>query len=77
MQQQTDYRKPGEKENEILLVRLTKTQKTRLKMLAESSGLKSLSNYVRIQLLNPSIESKLNQILQLIENKSQEYKNGK
>jgi len=76
MQEQNNFRQPGEKENEVLLVRLTKTQKIRLKALAEASGFKCVSNYVRIQLLNPSIENKLNQILSLIEaNKPKEKKN--
>lgn len=70
-----DYRNPGEKENEVLLVRLTKSQKLRLRSLSEANGFKSMSDYVRIQLLNPSIEAKLNQILALVEaTKSQEKK---
>ena len=67
MQQVNDFKHVGEKENETLLVRVTKTQKLRLKALAEASGFKSLSDYVRIQLLNPSVESKLNNILLLLQ----------
>ena len=73
MEIQNNFRKAGEKENEVLMLRVTKTQKQRLKALAEGSGFKSMSDYIRIQLLNPSIEAKLNQILQLIDkNKFQE-----
>lgn len=61
-----DYRRPGEKENEMLLVKLTKTQKLRIKMLADASGFKSISDFVRFTLLNPSFEEKLNQIIALL-----------
>jgi Arc/MetJ-type ribon-helix-helix transcriptional regulator len=65
------FKKAGEKENENLLVRLSKTQKQRIVALAEASGYKSVSDYVRMTLLNPSIEQKLNNILSLLqENKS-------
>jgi Arc/MetJ-type ribon-helix-helix transcriptional regulator len=63
MEQKSDFRRPGEKENEMLLVKLTKTQKQRIRMLAESSGYKSISDYVRFMLLNPSLEEKFNQIM--------------
>ena len=59
-----DFRRPGEKENEMLLVKLTKTQKQRIKMLTDASGFKSISDFVRFTLLNPSFEEKLNLILQ-------------
>jgi Arc/MetJ-type ribon-helix-helix transcriptional regulator len=71
MQQINNFKRNGEKENENLLVRLTKTQKQRIQALAEASGYKSVSDYVRMTLLNPSIEQKLNNILSLLqENKS-------
>jgi len=63
MEQKSDFRRPGEKENEMLLVKLTKTQKQRIRMLAEASGYKSISDYVRFMLLNPSLEEKFNQIM--------------
>jgi len=63
MEQKSDFRRPGEKENEMLLVKLTKTQKQRIRMLTEASGYKSISDYVRFMLLNPSLEDKFNQIM--------------
>jgi len=70
--QTENFKQVGEKENEVLLVRVTKTQKIRLKSLSEASGFKSVSDYVRVNLLNPSIEAKLNSILNLLqENKKQ------
>jgi hypothetical protein len=63
MEQKSDFRRPGEKENEMLLVKLTKTQKQRIRMLTEASGYKSISDYVRFMLLNPSLEEKFNQIM--------------
>ena len=62
--EKSDFRRPGEKENEMLLVKLTKTQKQRIKMLTDASGFKSISDFVRFTLLNPSFEEKLNLILQ-------------
>ena len=61
-----DFRRPGEKENEMLLVKLTKTQKQRIKMLTDASGFKSISDFVRFTLLNPSFEMKLNDILRIV-----------
>ena len=61
-----DFRRPGEKENEMLLVKLTKTQKQRIKMLTDASGFKSISDFVRFTLLNPSFEMKLNEILKTV-----------
>ena len=61
---ESDFRMYGEKENHRLLVRLTKTQKQRIKFLAEAEGYKTMSNFVRIHLLNPSFDEKLNLILQ-------------
>jgi Arc/MetJ-type ribon-helix-helix transcriptional regulator len=66
--EKSDFRRPGEKENEMLLVKLTKTQKQRIKMLTEASGYKSISDFVRFTLLNPSFEEKLNLILQSLKN---------
>lgn len=47
-------------------VRLAKNQKDRLKILAEGAGFKTLSNYIRFMLLNPSIDMKLNRILEIV-----------
>jgi predicted DNA-binding protein len=55
----------------LLQIRLDIEQKKRLEALATASGFKSVSDYVRVNLLNPSIEQKLNNILSLLqENKS-------
>lgn len=67
MKQQTNHKRAGEKNTHHLLVRLSPTQHKRLKALAESSGYKNVSDYVRIQLLNPSLEIKLNNILELLQ----------
>lgn len=61
----------GEKGNYNLLVRITATQHNRIKALAEASGYKTISQFVRSQLLNPSIELKVNQILALLQEKKQ------
>lgn len=55
--------------NYTLLVRLDKQQKERLKALASASGFKTMSNYTRYHLLNPSVEEKLNRIIKLLEEK--------
>lgn len=61
----------GIKKNHLLQIRLDLEQKRRLEALASASGFKSVSDYVRINLLNPDIQVKLNQILTLLqENKS-------
>ena len=64
--EKSDFRRPGEKENEMLLVKLTKTQKLRIRMLTDASGYKSISDFVRFTLLNPSFEEKLNEILRIV-----------
>lgn len=48
-----NFKKVGEKNSQTILVRVSKSQKQRLQILAESSGYKSLSDYVRVNLLNP------------------------
>jgi hypothetical protein len=70
MKNQTE-KKFGEKENYNFHMRLTKTQYIRLKNLAEMSGHKTISGYVRTNLLNPSIEMKINQILTLLQKNKQ------
>ena len=62
-----DFREIGEKENYNFHMRLTKSQYMRLKNLAEMEGHKTISGYVRTNLLNPSMEIKINQILDLLQ----------
>ena len=78
--QQPEFQTNGFKKNHLLQIRLDIQQKERLEALATASGFKSVSDYVRVNLLNPSIEHKLNTILSLLEkNKSgdKDNKNGK
>lgn len=63
------------KKNHLLQIRLDLKQKTRLEALASASGFKSVSDYVRVNLLNPSIEMKLNTILNLLQ--EDKKRNGK
>lgn len=67
--QQTDFKTNGHRKNHLLQIRLDLEQKKRLECLASASGYKSVSDYVRVNLLNPSIESKLNSILILLQKK--------
>ena len=67
--QQTEEHTNGFKKNHLLQIRLDVEQKKRLEALAIASGFKSVSDYVRVNLLNPSIESKLNNILMLLQEK--------
>lgn len=66
---QKEFKTNGQKKNHTLIIRVDKSQKERLEALASASGFKSVSDYVRINLLNPSIETKLNSILKLLEEK--------
>jgi len=70
MEQINEFRENGDKENHRLEIRLSKSQKQRLQMLAEASGFKTVSGWVRYQCLNPSIELKINQILSILKNKT-------
>ena len=63
----TDYSSKIDRKNHLLQIRLDKGQKQRLEALASASGFKSVSDYVRVNLLNPSIEAKLNRIVNLLE----------
>lgn len=69
---QTEFKTNGHKKNHLLQIRLDVEQKKRLEALASASGFKSVSDYVRVNLLNPSIESKLNSILQLLQDTKEE-----
>ena len=61
-----DMNKYGERGNYTLNVKLTKTQKARLRSLAESSGFNTVSSYVRFMLFNPTFEMKLNRIIEIV-----------
>ncbi len=64
---------PQEKELREVRCRLTKTQRQRLDFLAEQAG-KTLSEYIRSRIFEaPTVEIKLNKILEIIGNES----NGK
>lgn len=67
------------KKNYWFQIRLDKEQKERLEALASASGYKCVSDYVRITLLNPSIELKINKIITLLEQNKQKNEgyNGK
>ena len=47
-------------------MRFTKEQKERLIALTEGSGFSTLSEYLRFTLLNPSFDTKLNRILEIV-----------
>jgi hypothetical protein len=64
MEKRNDFKQFGEKTNHRLLVVLTKSQKDRIRMLAEASGYKTISNFVRVMLLNPSFHEKFNFIIE-------------
>ncbi len=70
---QEEYRKTGEKGNFLFQIKLTRSQKDRLKFLAESAGYKTISSYVRSRCFdNMSIDIKLNKILSIIEGESKD-----
>lgn len=64
---ESEFQTNGHKKNHLLQIRLDIEQKKRLEALATASGFKSVSDYVRVNLLNPSIEHKLNTILNLLQ----------
>lgn len=64
----SEFKTNGKKKNYFFQIRLDIAQKERLEALATASGFKSVSDYVRTNLLNPSIEMKLNKIMTLLEN---------
>jgi len=47
-------------------MRLTKNQKIRLIAMADAAGFKTISNYVRFILFNPTFDLKLNRILEIV-----------
>jgi hypothetical protein len=48
-------------------IKLTESQRNRLKILAENAGFNTVSGYVRFLAFNPSFEMKLNRIIELLE----------
>lgn len=66
---QNEFQTNGVKKTCLLQIRLDIKQKERLEALASASGYKSVSDFARVNLLNPSIEAKLNHILSLLEKK--------
>ena len=64
---ENEFQTNGHKKNHLLQIRLDIKQKERLEALASASGFKSVSDYVRVNLLNPSIEMKLNRIMDMLE----------
>ena len=75
--QQPEFQSNGHKKNHLLQIRLDIEQKKRLEALATASGFKSVSDYVRVNLLNPSVEMKLNSIIDLLQKNKSGEKNGK
>ena len=74
---QNEFQTNGHKKNHLLQIRLDIEQKKRLEALAIASGFKSVSDYVRVNLLNPSIEMKLNRIMDMLEKNKSGDNNGK
>ena len=56
----------GERANYDFHLRLTKEQKQRLIALSEAAGFATMSEYFRFMLFNPSIDMKLNRILEIV-----------
>lgn len=53
----------AEKSNHIQAIRLTHSERQRIRMLAKESGYATISEYVRSRCLTPIVEIKLNEIL--------------
>ncbi|MBI2451686.1 hypothetical protein HYV50_01245 [Candidatus Pacearchaeota archaeon] len=56
----------GERANYDFHLRLTKQQKERLVALSRAAGFNHLSSYLRFMLLSPSLDEKLNRILEIL-----------
>lgn len=56
----------GERANHHFHLKLTKQQKERLIALTEAAGFATMSEYLRFMLFNPSIDMKLNRILEIV-----------
>ena len=61
-----DFGQYGERANYNLMVRLTKNQKIRIRAMADASGFKTVSGYIRFTLFNPTFEMKLNRIIEIL-----------
>lgn len=58
------------------MIRVDLQDKERLEAMAKAEGFKSVSEWVRYNLLHPSLEQKVNKILSLLETKNK-VKNAK
>ena len=54
---QTEFKSNGHKKNHLLQIRLDIQEKERLEALAIASGFKSISDYVRVNILNPNVKN--------------------
>ena len=63
-----DFTQYGERANYDFHLRLTKEQKQRLIALTKGSGFNHMSEYLRFMLFNPSIDMKLNRIIEILKN---------
>lgn len=61
-----DFTQYGEKANHHFHLKLTKDQKEQLVALSRAAGFNQLSSYLRFMLLNPSLDMKLNRILEIV-----------
>ena len=61
-----DFTQYGKRANYDFHLRLTKEQKQRLIALSEAAGFATMSEYLRFMLFNPSIDEKLNRILEIV-----------
>jgi len=61
----------------FLVIRADKQDKERFQAMAKAEGFKSVSEWVRYNLLHPSLEMKVNRILSLLETKKGGDKDGK
>ena len=70
------FRETGDKEIELLQVKMSKSQKRRVAMLAEMNGHKTLSDFTRSRILGEpmSLEIKLNQVLEMMKKLLEEKK---
>jgi hypothetical protein len=57
---------PVKRMNWSFHLKLTKEQKERLVALSRAAGFNQLSSYMRFMLLNPSLDQKLNRILEIV-----------
>ncbi len=65
-QQQTN----GYKKTKIIPLRIDTVQHKRLEALASAEGFTTISSYIRSKIFEPSVESKLNSIINLLKEKN-------